>query len=93
MWLSLNEKRKDKQESGFPFLIPGYSFRVGSEVRQKQNVDGWGFEEKPVTYRWGNGDPDKTQDLSQIISPVRSQPASEPWLSYLSMDSQSLVYR
>lgn len=49
-WLSLHEKR-DNEKLGFLFLIPSYSFTVGSEVRQKQSLDGWGFGEKPVTYR------------------------------------------
>ena len=42
MWLSLNETRRDKEIVGLPFLIPGYSFRVGSEVRQR-NLNRWDF--------------------------------------------------
>lgn len=50
MWLSLNETRRVKDKVGLPFLIPGFSFRVGSEARQR-NLDEWGSGEKAVLYR------------------------------------------
>lgn len=51
MWLSLHEKRRGKEKFGFLFLIPGYRFTVDSEVRQNQNLEGWGVGGNPVQYR------------------------------------------
>lgn len=50
-WLSLNKTGRDNEKVGFPSLIPGFSFRIGFEVRQQQNLDGWDFGSKPVLYR------------------------------------------
>lgn len=32
MWLDIRQSKKDKKKVGFPFLIHGFSFKVGSEV-------------------------------------------------------------
>lgn len=37
-------KQEEKEKVGFPFLIPSFSLRVGSEVRQQQNLDGEALE-------------------------------------------------
>ena len=46
----IKQNKKKQGETWFFHLIPGFSFKVGSEVRQ-QNLDRWDSIEKPVFYR------------------------------------------